>query len=294
MGFCTGLGMLADGTRSEMAGSRLDEGKASAESSLFDVSDNIAAAGQPVKAKMSSMSDDELSATDPWLEDRGSEDRRKPEGSSSDSTEDLDSLLEMAEEKDSAKGNSLLQGLGESKLDRTDDELSTIGNNQPAAVSATAKKAASQALEPEGDLFLLDSELAADRETIGSLDDAAKPIMSETARAVELSADDKLTAGDEDSRSLKPDDDPFMTASGSRGSSSVQPLKEEGGALGIQSASHSKADTADWEIQEEPYTISRLDAEDDDWEDDALLSSDELLEEDALLEGSSAGEALDR
>ena len=286
--------MLADETRPEMAESRLDESRVSAESSLFDLSDTTASARQPVKDKVTSISDGELSATDPWLDDTGSEDMLKPKGSSIDTEEDLDSLLELAEVKKTSKADSLLQGLGESELDREDDELSTIGNTQPAAMSAMAEKATSEALEPERNPFLLDSELAADRYTAGSSDDAAKPTMSETARAVALSADDELTAEDQDFPTLKPDDDPFLREGGSRGSNSLQTPKEEGEALRTQSDSHSKAGRADWEIQEDAFTISRLDEEDEDWVDDALLSSDELLEEDALLENDDAGEALDR
>ncbi len=354
--------MLAEEARADVGKLGADDGKASAGSSLSDMSEKAAAAGQLAKNTHSLSIADELSATDPWLEDTSSgEDSLEEKSATRDIVKGSDSLLERAGEKESAakesaEADSFLQGREEADLERVDGELSIIGNTVPSAMSATAEKARAEALESDSDPFLLDSELDADRDVAGSSDAPAKPSASETARAVALSAEDELLVRDDDLEMLKAEDDPFLRGSRSdsllteeeagstvesqpaskrkaaraesegagalvltaddeialgdddsetltvdddlvlsdSGSSSLRSGTEGKDLPGTLPESSTKADAADWKIQEERSTISLMDELGEDWGDNALLSDDELLEDDVLLDSDDAGRALDR
>ena len=353
--------MLFEEARADVGKLGADDGKASAGSSLSDMSEKAAAAGQLAKNTHSLSIADELSATDPWLEDTSSgEDSLEEKSATRDIVKGSDSLLERAGEKESAakesaEADSFLQGREEADLERVDGELSIIGNTVPSAMSATAEKARAEALESDRDPFLLDSELDADRDVAGSSDAPAKPSASETARAVALSAEDELLVRDDDLEMLKAEDDPFLRGSRSdsllteeeagstvesqpaskrkaaraesegagalaltaddeialgddsetltvdddlvlsdSGSSSLRSGTEGKDLPGTLPESSTKADAADWKIQEERSTISLMDELEEDWGDDALLSDDELLEDDVLLDSDDAGRALDR
>lgn len=278
--FDAGVGILADETRAELDEPRAGGSMVPAGSSHSDISNSVAAAEDPAKDKLSLTSAGGLSATDPRLEDTGpDEDRLEPKSSSRDIVGGSDSLVEKAEGKDSARPDSLLQEKVESDLEQ-DDEKTSTGSAQPAAKSAAAEEAAAGVLEPKTDPFLHDSALAADGDPAGSADDAAKPSNSEAARAAAITAEIEPTAGDEDAAMLKPIDDPFLT-DGSRGSGSMHSGEEERELAGTQSDSASQTDKVDRDSQEEPYMMSRLDDEDEEWEDEALFN--DSFEEDELL-----------
>ena len=292
--------MLADETRTEPEKPGPEEDKASAGSSVSDMSESAAAAGQPVKDKTSLPSAGDLSAIDPWGEDTGLlDDSLEPKSPSKDIVEGAGSLLDRAEEKgseakESAQADSFLQGLEESNLELEDKELSTVGNTGHAATSAAAEKATAEALESDRDPFLLDLEQDADKDPAGSSDDTAKSSASETAIAIALVDEDEPTIEDEDLDMLEAEDDLIMRDSASRGESSLLSGTEDGEVPGTLSESSAKADAADRDSLEEGSTISLLDEDDEDWEDDALLRDDELLDEDLLLESDDAGDVLDR
>ena len=283
--------MLADESLGESDQLRVGGSMASAVGSGSDTSDSTAAAGDPVKLKdePSSMSAGERSPTEPGLEATGSdEDRHEPKDSSGDIVEGSGTLTEKAEGEESARADSLMQELGESDPEQDDEKLST-GSARPAATSATAEDATTGPLEAERDPSSRDSELAADRDSAGSSDKAAKPSNSETAGSTASTAEVELAAGDEGAEVLKA----ISTDGSSRGSGSMRSGEGEGDTAGTQSDTYGQTDKADWDVQEEPYMMSGLDDENEEWwADEAWF--EEPFEEDALLESSDSSAAIGR
>ena len=252
--------MLADETRAETGKQGTDDRKASAGSSLSDMSENAAAAGQLAKDATSSLTTDELPAADAWAEDKdSSKDKLEPKSPFKDVVGGSDSLPERAEGKELvAKVDSFLHGVEESILKPDDEDLSTIGNTGQAVTSVEGEKAAAKEQESQKELFLLDMELDADRNSAGSPAKAAKSSASKTA-----------AAGDDDLEMLKAEDDPFLTDSGS---DSLRADKEASSI--VRSASSSRADGP----ESKSAAAAALGSEDDSTAEDEDL---EMLEAEA-------------